>query len=341
MLVAVPASLLLSMACTTVPDDGGVEGDVREARSEVISMNGIRMNGVSMNGVSMNGVSMNGVSMNGVSMNGVSMNGTLFSGTLANGTKVNGGGFVGARMLATATNNTQVTLNIDDIVQWSDPEIYLYNVSYYTGTTWEALCGYDEFGEVKSAIPMAGRWDYTSGTATGGDWIEDATQFTFACVGAAIAKCTQLGYKPWKNVTECGEDEEEEDTCRAVSRRSHHQACTRMVRADYCGDGTSHTEDGVHINLWDNFGIQTKASVPATWLNDAEWSPDGSVCISNYRHNPSGATSSYVSTRCPSRASSTFGCFSSGSTFFTDNGYSTPLTSRSLIRNQFAPASAP
>ncbi|UQA59568.1 ADYC domain-containing protein [Polyangium aurulentum] len=331
MLVAVPASLFLSTACVAAPDDGGYEGDVREVSSTIVD-NGVAMNGVSMNGVSMNGVSMNGVSMNGVSMNGVSMNGTLFKGTLANGTQVNGTGFVGANMIATTTSNKQVILAIDDIVQSTDPEIYLYNVAYYTGTTWEALCGYDAQGEVRPAIPLAGRWDYTSGTDSGGDWIDDATHFTFACVGAALGKCTQLGYKPWKSVQECSGS-----TCQTHSLRSLHQACTRLVRADYCGDGTSHTEDGVSINLWDNSAIQTESTVPVTWRNDAEWSPDGAVCIGNYRYDPNGATSAYVNANCPNRKTASFGCFSSASTFFTANGYATPISSRSLVRNQFDP----
>jgi hypothetical protein len=332
MLVAVPASLLLSVACSSVSDGVDHEGDVREVSSTIVN-NGVSMNGVSMNGVSMNGVSMNGVSMNGVSMNGVSMNGTLFEGTLADGRQVNGTDFVGAELIATTTSNTQVTLVIEDIVQSTDPDIHLYNVAYYTGTTWEALCGYDAQGEVRPAMPLAGRWDYSSGTATGGDWIEDATQFTFACVGAALGKCTQLGYKPWESVQECNAF-----TCQTLSLRPLHQACTRLVRADYCGDGTSHTANGVPINLWDNASIQTQSTVPVTWLNDAEWTPQGAKCIGNYRYDPNGVTNAYVNAHCPSRKTASHRCFSSGSTFFTANGYATPITSRSLLRNQFDPA---
>ena len=43
---------------------------------------------------------------------------------------------------------------------------------------------------------------------------------------------------------------------------NYHQACLRMMKADYCGDWTPHTRDGIQVQIDDLLGIQTKISVP-------------------------------------------------------------------------------
>jgi hypothetical protein len=59
-----------------------------------------------------------------------------------------------------------------------------------------------------------------------------------------------------------------------------HQACTRMVRADYCGDGRPFTLDGRVINVYDGLGVQTDTE---QWTFEAEWSGQGAVCLSQQR----------------------------------------------------------
>src|SRR5262249_37188157 len=81
------------------------------------------------------------------------------------------------------------------------------------------------------------------GLRGGGDFIDDPDAVTFACEGYAIYKCISVGYAPW--VTFDGHQ-----------LADYHQACTRMIRADYCGDGRSWTKDGVWINLYDELSIQ-------------------------------------------------------------------------------------
>ena len=104
-------------------------------------------------------------------------------------------------------------------------------------------------------MPLSGTWNLGSGVVGGGSWTNSSTTFTFGCRGAALAKCVELGYKPWKIVN-------------GVSLRNHHQACVRMIRADYCGDGKPWTQDGTPINVYDSLNIQTDA---ATYKLDAEW----------------------------------------------------------------------
>ena len=62
---------------------------------------------------------------------------------------------------------------------------------------------------------------------------------------------------------------------------AHHQACTRMMRGDYCGNGKSFGYDDVAVNAYDNIGIQE--DIPQFWPVEAEWTEDGARCVSQYR----------------------------------------------------------
>jgi hypothetical protein len=50
------------------------------------------------------------------------------------------------------------------------------------------------------------------------------------------------------------------------------------VRADYCGDGTPHTTDGVTVNFIDDLDIQ-KIDPATPFVVEAEWEPGGAVCL--------------------------------------------------------------
>ena len=92
------------------------------------------------------------------------------------------------------------------------------------------------------------------------------------CTSGAIGKCIRIGYKPW------GDREGE-------SLWDYHQACVRMLRADYGGDGTGHTRDGAVVDIIDRLGIQPPESEPAarTYEFEAAWGPDGAVCVRRTR----------------------------------------------------------
>lgn len=158
----------------------------------------------------------------------------------------------------------------------ADPDVIHYFVSYQTDTGWEPLCGEDDAGMPVGAIPLQGYWDYSEGTETGGSKIEDDTMFTFACDGFVLHKCVDAGYKPWEEVVVC----ESPSNCDTVSLAAQHQACTRMLRADYCGDGTSYTENGVLVALYDGLGIRVDSE---DWDIEAEWDEDGAICMNQDR----------------------------------------------------------
>ncbi len=168
----------------------------------------------------------------------------------------------------------QVELDPQDPEQ----EIYLYTVLYYEPVSqqWKNYCRSDR-QHVAKAIPLAGHWDQT------GAHIE-SEQITFACTNGVLAKCVRLGYKPWKTV-------------QGQSLRDFHQACTRMMRADYCGNGRSHTQDGTAIDIYDRAGIQTRTP-KSGMVFEAAWSPEGAVLIDRPRWPESLAQ---LRKECPQR----------------------------------------
>jgi hypothetical protein len=118
---------------------------------------------------------------------------------------------------------------------------------------WQPVCTSGGQG-----IPLYGTWG-ADGSRTDSD-----TVITFACPGGALAKCVNFGYAPWREVN-------------GTSLAPYHQACTRAVRADYCGDGTSYTQNGNIIDLYDAIGVLNDA---AAWTPEAEWSTGGATCMS-------------------------------------------------------------
>lgn len=157
-------------------------------------------------------------------------------------------------------------------------ETYLYTVFYQTkNRTWQNYCRATNHFAAK-AIALRGTWN-RKGTYQGNE-----NHITFSCLSGALAKCVRLGYKPWQTV-------------KGQSLKEYHQACVRMIRADYCGDGTTHTRDGTQINLYDRLGIQKRNVVPGMSF-EAAWGIDGARSIHHTRYPEALA---YVQRVCPHR----------------------------------------
>jgi len=247
-------------------DEAGVDEEVGTTEQALAASNGVNLNGVNLNGVNLNGVNLNGVNLNGVNLNGTAVTGVSVG---ANGLTlvkssgtVSGAGAVGARLTGQLSNGGTLQLKIQ-AASLLPGNVWGYRVEATSnGTTWANICPVDTL-----AIAIAGRWDYRSNVAGAGGWISDATSLTFACRGFAIAKCVEWGYAPWKTVA-------------GVLLRDHHQACVRLVRGDYCGNGATWTQDGTPINLYDALGVQTDTMV---WTIDAEWTAAGANCLNKAR----------------------------------------------------------
>ncbi len=269
--------LILSPGCALIAgDDLGsddADGPAGTLTLPFITYNGVSLTGVSLRGVSREGVPLSGITLEGMSIAGMSIGGMSIDGVSIDGSELTGivgeeavGGeqMVGARMSGVLSNGRALPMRIEsaELLPGVHGDIWAYDVSYeQTSGNWSRLCGSD------GAIALTGTWNLAAGVPGGGAWSASSSTFTFGCRGAALAKCVELGYEPWA-------------TDSSTSLRDHHQACTRMIRADYCGDGKSWTESGVKINLYDDLGIQTDS---ASWRIDAEWLAGEALCIDKRR----------------------------------------------------------
>jgi hypothetical protein len=223
-------------------------------------------NGKSLNGVSLNGISLNGTSLNGVSLNGISLNGTTLAGVSLSGTTLNGATMtalaVGSKWTAALSNGQSLPMRVDSAAKGTgtNADVGMYGVSYQTSGGWQRLCGSNTDGTAVLALAVAGVWNQQSGVIGNGAYSTSSTQYTWACRGKTIAKCVELGYKPWTN------------------RQTQLATCVRLLRGDYCGDGTANTVDGQQLNVYDNAGIQTDTMA---WDKEAEWTQYGARCLSS------------------------------------------------------------
>ncbi len=304
--------------------------NVVTSAQELNAKNGLQLNGTQLNGVQLNGVQLNGVQLNGVQLNGVQLNGTQFTTTTVAGQILTGPAFVGAIFTGQLSDGNTLTVRIDDMVPSALPDVFLYGVSYQSSAgAWQSLCGKGQAGEPIRAIPLSGTWDTSSAQENSGMHVDDPGSITLACRGYAIAKCVEMGYRPWVGVEECVAP----GNCQTIPGAQFHQTCTRMIRADYCGDGVPHTKNGTPIDVWDVFGIQSKADVD--WDLEAEWTPTGARCIKHTRIGDGGAD--YVESVCPNFLADRqpqYDCGGDSSTMHTKNGFGVPLLARTVIVNE-------
>lgn len=244
--------------------------------------NGTNLNGTNLNGTNLNGTNLNGDKLSQMlvsvdyagakharTFDTVWLEGSVLHGRLR-GRHVSGLDFRYTRFTGKLGNGQQVELRVDAVYPGSgtDQDVWTYRVTYREPTKghWYPICR-DANGRGVDAIAVAGRWDYREGLpGVGGAKYDDAGSFTFACEGAAIAKCIRYGYKPWASVD-------------GMSLARHHQACTRLLRADYCGDGTSHTVNGQWVNIVDALGVQRDTE---NWALEAEWDTQGARCFTDH-----------------------------------------------------------
>jgi hypothetical protein len=240
--------------------------------------NGGNLNGGNLNGGNLNGGNLNGndlsqfmVSVNyypakrlGALLEQVWLEGTTFMG-VKGGHFYSGDDFQDAEFVGNLGNGNTVHLRVFGITRAPAPneDLRLYDVKFFgSDGVWHPACR-DYSGTPVLAMPLQGVWDYRQGVPGGGSKTEDPSRFTFACMGGAIAKCVLWGYRPWSSFNN-------------IPLALYHQACTRLVRADYCGDGKSYTQQGTFINLYDKLGIQQDTE---DWVFEAEWDEGGARCF--------------------------------------------------------------
>lgn len=299
-LLVATAALLTALPACTFGSDGSQESDGETIASQqsavtyfqvsmkvtgfLVSVQGIGLNGRDLNGSLLDGSHVTHVPLasafhDGSPMSDVSLEASKLAGRTAKGKRLLLRQFKDVRFTAFTDTGETVNLWIKGARRWMDPgmkDTFLYDVQYETLEGWEPLCGTDDAGVPVEAIALNGHWDYREGVAGGGSKIDDPATFTFACRGHVAAKCLEMGYKPWRTGLVC----EVGQGCQRESLGHLHQACTRALRADYCGDGIAHTEGGMLISVYDGYGIRLDSE---DWEIESEWTPDGALCLGRAR----------------------------------------------------------
>ncbi len=164
-------------------------------------------------------------------------------------------------------------------------EVMLYGLSEQDPESgeWRNACLPDPDGR-RLGFPLAGAF------AADGTYHPAPGKLLITCTGGAEGKCVRFGYKPWGHTPD------------GVSLAPYYQACVRMVRADYCGDGIGHTRNGTPIDLFDRIGIQRDEIAEGMTL-EAAWGPEGAVCVRHTRL-PDALSREGLAALCPERLAS-------------------------------------
>jgi hypothetical protein len=144
-------------------------------------------------------------------------------------------------------------------------EVMLYTLSEADPVSkqWHNACDPDPDGR-RLGFPLSGAF------TPDGRYIAVPGRILITCTGGAEGKCIRFGYEPWRTTPE------------GVALQPYYQACVRLVRADYGGDGVGHTRNGTPIDLFDRIGIQRDEVAPGMTL-EAAFDPDGAVCVAHTR----------------------------------------------------------
>lgn len=263
-----------------------LNGPGEEMQGIELNAPGEEMQGSEMNapGEEMQGPRVDAHAFSGGELNGMPLqNLRIEAGELVaerNGVTLRGASLIGAKLQAKIVDrrttpqtvtwrehriaNVQAELSHRD--RFPTGQTYLYSIERFNASTgaWTQACPTDPDG-LNAAIPIAAVWD------TRGNRVESTSEFTFACTTGAIGKCYRWGYRPWIAHPDGPQ-----------VMKDAHQACTRMARADYCGDGRSHTQNGTGIMIWDTISspgpIQTWAHIEGM-VFEAGWKPNGAACL--------------------------------------------------------------
>lgn len=184
------------------------------------------------------------------------------------GTSVRRGGqLIGAVLLVALPGGVTVPVTIaghQQVPSWAEGRapIAAYTLVYpepmeISGV--KNVCAGDPLDPVANVVTVLGGERYDEATKTvvpGSRW------FTLACPGSAAAKLSLLGYGPQSSAT-------------TVAQR---QATLKMITADYCGAGTSYTQNGTPLQ-WANRDGSVSPASDALGPVEAVWSAHGALCL--------------------------------------------------------------
>lgn len=242
---------------------GASEGTGTEASAIVTAPGGWSLNGPDLNGV-------NSEATGGSMLAGVRPFGRMADGTAAwislSGPPLSGKQFVGSHWTGVLANGGTVPLTVtaagviggDNWLDGKSSDVWRYTFMATVGGRQVPLCTDPNWNTI-GADTVRGTWNTGIGVPGGGSYDPTSALFTVACQDSSIAKCLELGYKPW------------------LGRSAEAAACVRAMRGDYCGDGEPYTIEMTQIGIFDDLGIQWDDY----WPLDAVWTPSGAACIAD------------------------------------------------------------
>jgi hypothetical protein len=144
-------------------------------------------------------------------------------------------------------------------------EVMLYGLSEPDPESgeWRNACLPDPEGK-RLGFPLAGSF------TPDGRYEPAPGRLLITCTGGAEGKCVRFGYKPWGRAPD------------GSSLKPYYQACVRLVRADYAGDGRGTTRNGQPIDIYDSLGVQAPAKDTA-YEFEAGFDEKGAVCVRHVR----------------------------------------------------------
>lgn len=176
-----------------------------------------------------------------------------------------------------------IRLRIVSAVKDPAPGVWLHEIETQDPAGhWQNVCGVDR-DHRQLALFIEGH------DTPDGQQIRVPGQVSITCTAGVQGKCLRAGYRPW------------DDSHGPGSGNELFQTCTRMFRADYCGDGLGWTKNGQVIDIFDVYKIQ-RAEEPAGLPLEAAWGPNGAVCVHHTRVLEHGDLSAVLAL-CPRLAS--------------------------------------
>jgi hypothetical protein len=198
----------------------------------------------------------------------VAVDGSQFRVTLADGRVLPQQALPGVVLTFGDGSGTQRRLRIDSIERDArDPhgEVILYGLSEqdHQSGEWRNACLADPEGR-RLGFPLAGRF------TADGRYQPLPGRLLITCTGGAEGKCVRFGYKPWERARD------------GAPLEAAYNACVRLVRADYAGDGRGTTRNGQPIDIYDSLGVQAAANDLA-YEFEAGFDEKGAVCVRHVR----------------------------------------------------------
>jgi ADYC domain len=128
---------------------------------------------------------------------------------------------------------------------------------------WRNICLPDPDGR-RLGFPLAGS------LTPDGRYEPAPGKLLITCTGGAEGKCVRFGYKPWGRAPD------------GALLAPYYQACVRLVRADYAGDGRGTTRNGMAVDIYDKLGVEAPGADP-TYEFEAGFDEEGAVCVRHVR----------------------------------------------------------